>query len=160
MSSNVLKANRSYSVKAGEVTKKWFLIDAEGLVTGRLAAQISIILQGKHRAFYTPSFDCGDNIIVVNCSKIKFSGNKLRNKIYYRHTGYPGGIRSTTPMKLLPEKSTEILRLAVKRMLSKGPMGYQRLSNLYLYQGLEHRHAGQKPSVLDFSSFNFKNKIA
>lgn len=146
-------------LKPKDIDKKWLLIDAADVVVGRLAAFLSKVLRGKTKAGYTPHMDCGDNVIVINAEKIAFSGKKLSDKIYYRHTGYPGGIRSTTPSKVLAgKKPTEVIRLAVKRMLDDGPMARERLSNLYIYAGAEHKHVAQQPEFLDFASLNRKNK--
>jgi len=153
---------KTYSMKLSEVDKKWFVIDATNVVLGRLAAKVSMMLSGKHKPTYTPSQDCGDNIIVVNAEKIRLTGNKAATKdgkIYYRHTGYFGGIKETTAGKILAGKHPQrVVEKAVERMLAEGPMGRQRLSNLYVYAGESHPHEAQKPAVLDFANMNSKNK--
>lgn len=149
----------TFSLKAKDIKKEWVLIDAKDLVVGRLAAYIVTVLKGKNKPEYTPHMDCGDNIVIINAEKIAFTGKKLKDKIYYRHTGYPGGIKSTTPKKILDGKNPDhIIRLAVKRMLGEGPMARQRLSNLYVYAGEEHKQAAQQPKVLDFAALNRKNQ--
>lgn len=145
------------SLKASEITKQWYLVDAANLVTGRLAAELSRILRGKHKPSYTPHMDCGDNIVVVNAEKIAFTGKKWRDKIYYRHTGYPGGIKSQSAEHIRRQYPERILRLAVQRMLPRGPLGRQQMSNLRIYVGNEHPHAGQNPKKLDIAAQNKKN---
>jgi len=149
---------KTYSAKAADIKKKWILIDAENLVVGRLAAIIARHLRGKHLATFTPHMDCGDNVIVVNADKIKFSGKKTDNKTYYRHTGYPGGIKSTTPATMLASKQPErILQLAVKRMLPRGALANKQFSNLRVYAGPDHPHEAQNPEKLDVAALNAKN---
>lgn len=128
------------------------------MVVGRLAAVIATRLRGKHLPSYTPHMDCGDNVIVINADKVVFTGNKRLDKTYYRHTGYPGGIKETTPEKLLEGQFPErVLELAVKRMLPRGPLGRQQLSNMRVYAGAEHPHAAQAPEALDVAAMNAKN---
>ncbi len=147
-----------YSLKLKEINKKWFLVDATDLVVGRLASRIALILRGKNKASYTPFLDCGDNVVIINADKIKLTGKKLSNKKYYRHSGYPGGIKSVTPEKLLSDnKSERIVRSAITGMLGKGPLGRVHAKNLYIYQSSEHPHTGQQPEVIDFKSLNKKN---
>lgn len=149
---------KTYSAKAADIKKKWILIDAENLVVGRLAAIIARHLRGKHLATFTPHMDCGDNVIVVNADKIKFSGKKTDDKTYYRHTGYPGGIKSTTPAAMLESKQPErILQLAVKRMLPRGALANKQFSNLRVYAGPDHPHEAQNPEKLDVAAMNAKN---
>ena len=149
---------KTYSAKPADIEKKWVLIDAENLVVGRLASIIAMRLRGKHLPTFTPHMDCGDNIIVVNADKVKFTGNKTGDKIYYRHTGYPGGIKETTPEKILEGKFPErVLELAVKRMMPGGPLTRQQLTNLRIYKGSEHPHEAQNPEILDVLSMNNKN---
>ena len=149
---------KTYVAKPGEVEKKWVLIDAQGLVVGRLATLIATRLMGKHRATYTPHVDTGDNVIVINADKVVFTGNKTNDKIYYRHTGYPGGIKQRTPRQMYAGKHPErILELAVGRMLARGPQQRQLLRNLKVYTGSEHPHEAQKPQPLDVKSLNRKN---
>ena len=147
-------------IKKSEIKNNWLIIDAKGAVVGRLAAFISTILRGKNKSQYTPNMDNGDFVIVTNIEKIKFSGKKYYNKKYYRHTGHPGGIKSTTPSLLMNNKPQEILKLAVKRMLPSGPLSKKHLSKLKIYKGKSHPHDVQNPKVIDFAKINSKNKIA
>ncbi|WP_341807947.1 50S ribosomal protein L13 [Wolbachia endosymbiont (group E) of Neria commutata] len=150
---------KTFFLKEKQIDKKWFVIDAEGLVLGRLAAFVAARLRGKHKPEYTPHMDCGDNIIIVNAEKVHLTGRKLKDKIYYKHTGYPGGLKQTTPANILNGKFPErVVEMAVKRMLDDGPMARRRFENLYVYSGPEHKHHGQQPQVLDFASLNRKNK--
>ena len=152
---------KTYSAKPAEVEKKWLLVDADGLVVGRLAALIAARLRGKHKASFTPHIDCGDNIIVVNAEKAVFTGNKRTDKTYYRHTGYPGGIKSITADKVLDGNYPErVIEMAVKRMMPGGPLSRAQLKNLKVYGGADHPHEAQKPEVLDVASMNGKNKRA
>lgn len=147
------------SAKPAEVEKKWLLIDADGLVVGRLAAVIANHLRGKHKAIYTPHVDCGDNIIVINADKVRFTGRKLQQKMYYRHTGYAGGIKEVRADKVLEGRFPErVLIKAVERMVPRGPLGRQQMRNLRVFAGPEHPHASQNPTVLDVASMNSKNK--
>ena len=149
---------KTFSAKPADIDKKWVLIDAENMVVGRLAAVIATRLRGKHLPSYTPHMDCGDNVIVINADKVAFTGNKRSDKTYYRHTGYPGGIKETTPEKLLEGKFPErVLELAVKRMLPRGPLGRQQLSNMRVYAGTQHPHEAQDPETLDVAAMNAKN---
>jgi large subunit ribosomal protein L13 len=152
---------KTYVAKAGEVEKKWVLIDADGLVVGRLAALIATRLKGKHKAIYTPHVDCGDNVIVVNADKAVFTGNKYDDKVYYRHTGHPGGVKETTPKRILEGKFPErVIELAVERMLRRGPLQRQLMRNLKVYKGAEHPHAAQSPAKIDVAKMNRKNARA
>ena len=146
-------------IKKNELSNNWLLIDAENAVVGRLAAYISIILRGKNKSQYTPNMDNGDFVVVTNIEKIKFTGNKFNNKKYYKHTGYPGGIKTTTPSSLINKKPEEILKLAVKRMLPRGPLAKKQLSKLKIYRGNIHPHEVQNPKLIDFGKINPKNKI-
>ena len=149
---------KTFVAKAGDVDKKWVVIDASGLVVGRLAALIATRLKGKHKPSYTPHMDCGDNIIVVNAGKVVFTGNKYEDKPYYKHTGYPGGIKETTPKRLLEGKFPErVIELAVERMLARGPLQRQLMRNLKIYKGADHPHAAQSPAALDVAKLNRKN---
>ena len=149
------------SIKPAEVEKNWYVIDAEGLVVGRLAAIIANHLRGKHKPSYTPHVDCGDHVIVLNADKVKFTGRKMGNKKYYKHTGYAGGIKETTPAKILEGKFPErVLEKAVERMVPRGPLGRQQMKALHLYAGTEHPHDGQQPEVLDIAARNRKNKVS
>ena len=146
-------------IKKNELRNNWLLIDAENVVVGRLAAFISKVLRGKDKNQYTPNMDNGDFVVVTNIEKIKFTGKKFNNKKYYRHTGHPGGIKITTPNMLMNKKPEEILRLAVKRMLPRGPLAKKQLTKLKIYQGKTHPHEMQKPKPIDFGKINSKNKI-
>jgi len=147
-------------IKKSEIRNKWLLIDAENLIVGRLAAYISKVLRGKNKPQYTPNMDTGDFVIVTNIEKIKFSGKKLNDKKYYRHTGHPGGIKSTNPYLLMGSKPEEILKLAVKRMLPTGPLAKKQLSKLKIYKGKSHPHEVQNPEIIDFKKMNSKNEIS
>ena len=147
-------------IKKKEIKNNWLLIDAENAVVGRLAAYISVALRGKNKSQYTPHMDNGDFVIVTNIEKIKFTGNKFKDKKYYKHTGYPGGIKSTTPSILFIKKPEEILKLAVKRMLPDGPLAKKQLSKLKIYKGESHPHESQNPKVINFSKINSKNYIS
>ncbi len=152
---------KTYSAKPAEVEKKWLLIDADGLVVGRLAALVATRLRGKHKPSFTPHIDCGDNIVVVNAEKAVFTGNKRNNKTYYRHTGHPGGIKSITADKVLDGRFPErVIEMAVRRMMPGGPLSRAQLKNLKIYGGSDHPHEAQKPEVLDIASLNGKNKRA
>ena len=142
----------TYQAKKDEIRREWFLVDAEGQVLGRLATQIAARLRGKHKPVYTPHVDTGDFVIVVNADKVVLTGKKLKDKIYYHHTGYPGGIKSVSAGKLLQEKPTEVLRKAVRGMLPKNTLGRAMLKKLKIYAGGEHDHTAQCPKVISFSS--------
>ena len=147
-------------IKKSEIKNNWLLIDANNAVVGRLAAYISKVLRGKNKTQFTPHMDNGDFVIVTNIEKIKFSGKKFNNKRYYRHTGYPGGIKTTSPILLSKKKPEEILKLAVKRMLPGGPLAKKQLSKLKIYKGANHPHESQNPKIVDFSKMNSKNLIS
>tara|TARA_B110000196_G_scaffold181983_1_gene156020 strand:- start:154 stop:615 length:462 start_codon:yes stop_codon:yes gene_type:complete len=146
-------------IKKSEIKNNWLLIDANNAIVGRLAAYISNVLRGKNKTQYTPHMDNGDFVIVTNIEKIKFSGKKFTDKIYYRHTGYPGGIKFTRPILLSKKKPEEILKLAVKRMLPGGPLAKKQLSKLKIYKGTVHPHESQNPTIINFSKINSKNLI-
>jgi len=149
---------KTYSAKASEIEKKWVLIDAEGLVVGRLASIIAMRLRGKHKATYTPHMDCGDNVIVINAAKVVLTGNKLKAKTYYHHTGYIGGIKERTAGAIMRGKFPErILEKAVERMVPRGPLGRRQMANLRVYPGTEHPHEAQQPTTLDIVAMNPKN---
>ena len=149
------------SIKPAEVEKNWHIIDAEGLVVGRLASIIANYLRGKHKPTYTPHVDCGDHVIVINADKVRFTGNKLKQQIYYKHTGYAGGLKQVTAEKVLGGRFPErVLEKAVERMVPRGPLGRVQMMNLHLYNGTEHPHDGQKPTVLDVAAMNRKNKVS
>jgi large subunit ribosomal protein L13 len=142
------------------VEKKWHLIDAEGLVVGRLASIVANILRGKHKPSFTPHIDCGDNVIIINAEKVRFTGKKMTGKIYYKHTGYAGGIKETTPAKVLEGRFPErVLEKAVERMIPRGPLGRQQMRNLRVFKGAEHDHTAQNPETLDVAAMNRKNKV-
>ena len=146
-------------VKKIDISSNWFEIDAKNAVVGRLATIISKIIRGKNKNTYSPHVDHGDFVIVKNIEKIKFTGKKFQNKKYYKHTGYPGGIKETTPEKLSEKKPSESLKLAVKRMLPGGVLGRKQLTKLKIYIGENHPHSVQKPTVIDISKLNNKNLI-
>ena len=147
-------------IKKKEIKNDWYLINAENVVVGRLAAYISKMLRGKNKATFNPHMDNGDFIIVTNIEKIKFTGKKYINKVYYRHTGHPGGIKENTPARLVEkDKTQEILKLAVKRMLPGGVLGRKQLTKLKIYVGEEHPHTAQNPKVLNLQKLNSKNLI-
>lgn len=149
---------KTFSAKPAEVEKKWIIIDAEGLVVGRLASLVAMRLRGKHKAIFTPHVDCGDNVIIINAEKIVLTGRKRENKKYYWHTGYPGGIKERTAKNLLEGRHPERVMLkAIERMLPRGPLGRQQMSNLRVYAGAEHPHEAQAPEVLDVKALNAKN---
>ena len=144
-------------IKNSEIQSQWYEIDAKNAVVGRLATIISKIIRGKNKNTFTPHTDDGDYVIVKNIEQIKFTGKKFQNKKYYKHTGYPGGIKETTPEKLHDKKPGETLKLAVKRMLPGGPLAKKQLTKLKIYSGLEHPHSAQNPKVIDLSKLNKKN---
>ena len=149
---------KSYVAKPGEVEKKWVVIDAAGLVVGRLAALITTRLKGKHKPQYTPHVDCGDNIIVVNAEKVVFTGKKHEDKVYYHYTGFPGGIKERTPRMILDGRFPErVVEKAVERMVARGPLGRRLMGNLKVYKGAAHPHAAQNPVPLDIGVLNRKN---
>ena len=148
----------TYANKA-TVEKGWVVVDANSQVLGRVASQIAHIIRGKHKPSYSPHVDCGDNVIVINADKVAFTGKKLTDKVYYKHTGYIGGIKETTPQKILEGRFPErVLEKAIERMIPRGPLGRQQMRALHLYNGTEHPHDGQQPQVLDIASMNRKNK--
>jgi len=147
-------------IKKSDIKNDWILINAENAVVGRLAAYISKVLRGKNKTQFTPNMDTGDFVIVTNIDKIKFTGKKLNNKKYYKHTGHPGGIKSTTPSELFKKKPEEILKSAVKRMLPGGPLSKKQLSKLKIYKGNNHPHEMQKPKIIDFSKMNKRNSLS
>ena len=146
-------------VKNSEIKSDWYEIDAKNAVVGRLAAIISKIIRGKNKNTFTPHMDHGDFVVVKNIEQIKFTGNKFQNKKYYKHTGYPGGIKETTPERLYEKKPGETLKLAVKRMLPGGPLGKKQLTKLKIYSGESHPHSAQNPKAIDLSKLNNKNLI-
>ena len=139
---------KTFMPKAADITRKWYVVDAEGLALGRVASQVANILRGKNKPIYTPNVDTGDYVIVINAQKVVLTGKKLDQKIYYKHSGYVGGLKETKYRKLLAEKPEEALRHAVVGMLPKGPLGRQMAKKLKIYAGAEHEHAAQQPEVL------------
>ncbi|HEY9212518.1 MAG TPA: 50S ribosomal protein L13 [Ancylobacter sp.] len=149
---------KTFSAKPADIEKKWFVIDASGLVVGRLATIIATRLKGKHKPIYTPHVDCGDNIVVINAEKVVLTGAKRDDKVYYHHTGFPGGIKERTAKFLLDGRFPErVLEKAVERMLARGPLGRQLMGNLRVYKGASHPHEAQQPETLDVASLNRKN---
>ena len=147
-------------IKKKDVKKDWYIINAQNAAVGRLAAYISKVLRGKNKATYNPHIDNGDFVVVTNIDKIKFSGKKFKDKKYYRHTGHPGGIKESSPLSLKEKNKTEdILKLAVKRMLPGGPLAKKQLTKLKIYNGEVHPHDVQKPTIIDFEKLNKKNII-
>jgi len=150
----------TFSARPADIKKKWVLIDAEGLVVGRAASIIANILRGKHKPSFTPHVDCGDHVVVINADKVKLTGNKLKQKTYYKHTGYAGGIKEVTADKVLGSRFPErVLEKAVERMIPRGPLGRAQMRALHLYAGAEHPHAGTQPQSLDVAAMNRKNKV-
>ena len=148
----------TFSATPSDITRKWFVIDAEGLVLGRLATVVATRLRGKHKPMYTPHMDCGDNIIIINAEKVTMTGNKRHDKVYYWHTGYPGGIKSRTAGAILAGNHPErVVQKAVERMISRNPLGRQQMRKLHVYAGTEHPHEAQQPEVLDVAAMNPKN---
>ena len=147
-------------IKKKDIKKDWYIISAQNIAVGRLAAFISKVLRGKNKTTYNPHIDNGDFVVVTNVDKIKFTGKKLTNKKYYRHTGYPGGIKETTPLNLIEKNKTDqILKLAVKRMLPGGPLAKKQLTKLKIYSGDNHPHEIQKPKIINFETFNKRNSV-
>ena len=150
---------KTYSAKPKDVEKKWYVVDAEGVVLGRLASVLALRLRGKHKPIYTPHIDCGDNIIVVNAEKVHLTGRKLKDRVFYWHTGHPGGIKKRTMEQILGGKHPERLVIkAIERMISRNPLGRQQMRKLHVYAGPDHPHAAQTPEVLDVAAMNPKNK--
>jgi large subunit ribosomal protein L13 len=149
------------SLKPAEVRKAWVVIDAEGLVLGRLASLIAMRLRGKHKPQFTPHVDCGDHVVVVNAEKVRVTGQKAEQSIFYWHTGYPGGIKGRSFRERIEGRFPErVIEKAVERMITRGPLGRQQMRNLHVYKGPEHPHAGQQPTALDVGAMNRKNKAA
>ncbi|MCZ6605636.1 MAG: 50S ribosomal protein L13 [Alphaproteobacteria bacterium] len=149
---------KTYSAKPGDIDRKWWVVDAEGLILGRMAVVIADRLRGKNKPLYSPNLDCGDHVVVINAEKVRLTGRKATNKTYYRHTGYPGGIKSRTAKEILAGKHPQrVVEKAVERMVPKGPMGRQQLKKLKVYAGAEHPHEAQSPEALDIGAMNPKN---
>ena len=150
---------KTYSAKPKDVERKWYVVDADGVVLGRLASVVATRLRGKHKPIFTPHIDCGDNIIVVNAGKVRLTGNKLSQRRYHWHTGYPGGIKSRTVGEILEGKHPErVVFKAVERMISRNRLGRQQMRKLHVYASPEHPHEAQQPQVLDVAAMNPKNK--
>ncbi|MCA1940430.1 MAG: 50S ribosomal protein L13 [Caenispirillum bisanense] len=150
---------KTYSAKPAEVEKKWILIDAEGVVLGRLASHVANILRGKTKATFTPHIDVGDNVIIINAEKVKLTGKKMSDKKFFWHTGHPGGIKERTMGQILGGRYPErVIEKAVERMIPRGPLGRAQMKKLRVYAGAEHPHEAQQPEVLDFAARNPKNK--
>jgi large subunit ribosomal protein L13 len=148
----------TYSAKPGDIERAWSLIDADGLVLGRLAAIVANRLRGKHKPMWTPHMDCGDHIVVVNAEKVVLTGNKRQQKVYHHHTGYPGGIKERRADQILDGRFPErVIEKAVERMVPRGPLGRDVLRKLHVYKGGEHPHAAQQPTPLDVAALNRKN---
>ena len=151
---------KTLSLKREEIKKEWLLIDAEKAVLGRLAVISAMILRGKNKPNYTPNQDCGDNLIIINSDKVILTGKKEDKKIYYKHTGFPGGLKEISFKEMKEKnKSNDIIKLAIKRMIPKGPLGRKQLSNCKIFSGSEHSHMAQNPKHLDISKLNVKNKV-
>ena len=149
---------KTYTAKPADIQKKWILIDAEGVVLGRLASLVAMRLRGKHKASFTPHMDMGDNVIIINADKVQMTGKKRTDKIYYWHTGYPGGIKQRTAGDILEGNHPErVLTKAIQRMLPGGPLSRQQMTNLRVYSGAEHGHEAQNPEIVDLKSMNPKN---
>ncbi len=149
---------RTYSARPADIERAWHVIDADGVVLGRLASLVANRLRGKHKAMFTPNLDCGDNVVVINAEKVALTGAKARDKQHYWHTGYPGGIRSRPYGDLLAGKRPEqVIELAVKRMIPRGPLGRAQLRKLHVYAGPDHPHAAQQPVSIDMAALNSKN---
>ena len=152
---------KTFTLKKDTIKKKWMLIDAKDAVLGRLAVISANVLRGKNKPEYTPNQDCGDNLIIINSDHIQLKGNKADKKIYYRHSGFPGGIKETTPNKMKEKnKSDQIIKLAIKRMIPSGPLGRQQLSNCRIYRDSNHNHEAQNPETIDISLLNRKNTVS
>ena len=141
---------KTISAKKETVEKRWFVLNAEGKVLGRIASEVAKVIRGKHKASFTPHVDCGDNVIIINAEKIRLTGDKMNAKEYVRHTGYPGGQRKVTPKVLLSKKPEKVVEMAVKGMLPRNRLGRQVFKNLHVYAGSEHPHEAQNPKVLEF----------
>ncbi len=150
---------KTFTATPSDIEKKWILIDADGVVLGRLASQVAKILRGKHKPSFTPHMDCGDNVIIINAEKVKLTGKKTSDKVYYWHTGHPGGIKERTAGQILDGEFPErVIEKAVERMITRNRLGRQQLKNLRVYAGAEHPHEAQQPEVLDLQAMNPKNK--
>ena len=150
---------KTFSATPKDIKKEWLMIDADGVVLGRLASFVAKMLRGKHKPSFTPNMDCGDNVVIVNAGKVKLTGRKRGKKVYYYHTGFPGGIKERSAEFILSGEHPErVMHKAIERMIAKdSPLGRQQMKNLHVYAGAEHPHAGQTPKVVDFAAMNEKN---
>lgn len=152
---------KTFSAKPADIERKWWVIDAKDLVLGRVASQVAILLRGKHKPSYTPHMDCGDNVVIINAKDVHLSGKKMDSrdgKIYYRHTGFPGGLKETTAGKVLAGKFPErVMKMAVQRMISRNKLGNKQMKKLHVYAGADHPHSGQKPEIFNLAEKNTKN---
>ncbi|MBR3676205.1 MAG: 50S ribosomal protein L13 [Alphaproteobacteria bacterium] len=154
-----IKMISTHTTKPADIERKWYVVDAEGVILGRLSAEIAKILRGKNKPYFTPNLDCGDYVVVINADKVRLTGKKLANKHYYQHTGYIGSVKDTTAGKILSGRFPErVIQKAVERMISRNPLGRQMMTKLKVYAGSEHPHTAQNPIVWDFASQNSKNK--
>lgn len=150
---------KTFSLKARDIKKRWYVIDARDVIVGRLAAFAASLLRGKHKPEYTPHLDCGDNLVIINADKIHYTGNKLKDKVFYWHTGYPGGIKQRSMGQILKSRYPErVLYKAIERMIPRGPLGRKIMGNVKIYAGDMHSHEAQNPEILNFASLNRKNK--
>ncbi|MCI5049878.1 MAG: 50S ribosomal protein L13 [Rickettsiales bacterium] len=150
---------KTYSAKPSDISRDWWVIDAQDIVLGRMASHVAKLLRGKHKPMFTPHMDCGDHVIIVNADKVKLTGKKRSDKKYYWHTGFPGGIKERTAEALLRGEHPErVVQKAIQRMIPKGPLGRAQLKKLKVYAGEEHPHEAQQPKVIDFGAMNEKNK--
>ncbi len=150
---------KTYAAKPQDINREWWIIDAQDVVLGRMASHVAKLLRGKHKPMFSTHLDCGDNVIIINADKVKLTGKKRADKMYYRHTGHPGGIKETTPEKIFAgDHPHRVVKKAIERMLPKGPMGNAQFKKLKVYAGAEHPHEAQQPKVLDFAAMNPKNK--
>lgn len=150
---------KTFTLKPADIDKKWFVVDADGVVLGRLASILANMLRGKHKPTYTPHMDCGDHIVVINAEKVKLTGNKRRDDMFYWHTGYPGGIKQRSKGQILDGRHPErVIEKAVERMIPRGPLGRRQMTHLKIYKGGSHPHEAQQPQVLDVGAMNPKNK--
>lgn len=149
----------TYATKPSDIERKWYVVDAQGVVLGRLASQVAKILRGKHKPCFVPNIDCGDYVVVINADKVKLTGKKHSDKLYHKHTGWIGGIKETTAGKILDGRFPErVIVKAVERMISRNPMGRQQMTKLKVYAGENHPHGAQNPEILDIAAMNPKNK--
>ena len=149
----------THTTKPADIERKWYVVDASGVILGRLSAEIAKILRGKNKPYFAPNLDCGDYVVVINAEKVRLTGKKLANKHYYKHTGYVGSVKDTTAGKILEGRFPErVIQKAVERMISRNPMGRQQMTKLKVYAGAEHPHTAQNPVVLDIAARNPKNK--